>query len=165
MLALSSFAAAQGAGLGDITPYGWSIRGGVALPLDSNLRSFSNSFTGVGIDYPLPYSILKNATTYLSVDWITKSFKGNRDQLFPINLNVKFNVGNGEEGARMYAFAGIGGTIFNLSTSKVVLGGRVGLGADFNANWFGEATLFFSDRLEGTSIKNTTVGLYVGYRF
>lgn len=166
MLVLSSFAAAQNGGLGDITPYGWSIRGGIVLPLDANLRSFSKDFTGIGVDYPLQYSIIKGATTFVSIDWITKSFKGNRDQIFPINLNVKFNVGNGEDGgAKLYAFAGVGATIFNISTSKVVLGGRVGLGADLNQNFFFEGSLFFSDRLDNASVKNTTVGFYLGYRF
>jgi len=166
LLALSSFASAQFTSeMGDMTPYGWSLRAGTVLPLDANFRSVSKYFTSIGIDYPLNFRLMRNAETYLSFDWVTKSFKGNKNQMFPINLNQRFYFGEGEDGHRTYGFVGVGVVVFNFTTSQTKLGGRVGLGMQLDEKWFGEASLMFSDKLDNTSIKATAVGFHLGYRF
>lgn len=166
VLALSSFANAQyRGGTGDVTPYGFSFRGGLVLPIDSNFRSINTSFFGVGIDYSLGTALVRNSETFLSLDWFARSLKGDRDSLFPINLNQRFELGSAANGSTAYAFVGIGAVVFNLGTSDTRLGGRVGLGTSFNEHFFGEAALYFSDKMKSSSTKATSAAFFVGYRF
>lgn len=165
LFALTTIASAQFKA-DDFTPYGFAVRGGLVLPIDSNFRSIENNFAGIGIDYALQTTLIKGTETYLSLDWIFKSAKANRNSIFPVNINFRFPLGNASEGGlNLYGFAGIGAVVFNLTNSNTQLGGRIGAGANINQNFFAEASFFFSDRLKNTSIKATSVGFYLGYRF
>lgn len=165
-LALTSFAAAQyKGGTGDMTPYGFSFRGGIVLPIDSNFRSMSTSFFGVGVDYALGTSLFRGSETYISVDWFGRTIRGNRDSVFPINLNQRFSLNKTEEGMNLYGFVGLGAVVFNLGNSDTRLGGRVGLGTNLNENAFAEAAFYFSDKVKASSTKVTSLAFFLGYRF
>ena len=148
----------------DITPTNLQIRGGIFIPLDTNLRSVSDNFAALGVDVMFPQEFIPGSKTFLSVDWLAKSLSGAHGNIFPICINQKF-YGKPYGDKMVYGFVGLGATIFDVAgSSNTVLGARGGVGVDLGPNVFLEGTLFWSDRSTG-DIWNIGTGFYLGYRW
>lgn len=152
---------------GEGTAYNLRARLGIYLPFDDGLRQVSNTFFGLGIDYTLERSLIPGSQTFLSFDWLTKSSRADRGNVFPIMLNQRFYLGEADDVAtsRTYAFVGLGVGVIDVNPSSTRFGVRGGLGIEFNQNIFGEATLLISDRARNGGPAATGIGVYLGYRF
>jgi hypothetical protein len=151
----------------DPTPTGISLRGGIMIPIDNNTRDFAKFWAGFGLDYTFDRRFLKNADTFISVDYLFKSSSGDRGSMWPVLLGSRFYTAdelNYEEGGRTYLFAGIGAVFFDAVGSDTRVGGKVGVGREFGPFIFGEATLFLSEQSKG-GISANSIAFYLGYRF
>ncbi len=148
----------------DYTPTNLAFRLGFAYPLNDTTRDLSKRFIGVGADYYFPTQFIRGSQTYLSIDWLGKSGNGAKGNVFPIMLNQKFYGRNQEEGrANSYGFFGIGIAVVDVTSTKTVVGGRVGFGVDLGPNIFVEAAFTITDNANGA--KGDNVGLWLGYHF
>ena len=167
--ALSSVANAQIYGendTGEGTPYGLRARFGVVFPLDDALRNVSGTFLGLGIDYTFEKSFIPGSQTFLSIDWLFKSSRADRGNLFPIMVNQRFYLGQDQEyGRRSYAFLGLGAVIIDVRPSSTRFGVRGGFGVELSEVLFGEASILISDKARNGGPSATSIGAYIGYRF
>jgi hypothetical protein len=147
----------------DATPTDIQVRGGIFIPLDSNLRKVSDNFFAIGVDIIFQQQYIANSSTYLSIDWLGKSLSGEKGNVFPICINQKF-YGKSEGNKNTYAFVGIGATVFDVVSTNTVFGARAGLGMDLGESIFVEGTFFWSDRSTG-NVYNIGTGFYLGYRW
>jgi len=157
---LATFASAQSDSLNNI-----SLRGGIAWPTTADL---GGTFIGAGVDYDFGKSFFGGkGSTYLSFDWLAKSTRGTKGNLFPIFINQKFMLQNTEAEGSMpvYGFLGAGMCIIDADPAATVLAGRVGLGAMLNTNFFLESAFVFTGRTKGSQLLGNHVGLYLGYKF
>lgn len=148
-----------------VTPYQAAIRAGVAIPLNSTV---SGTHFGVGLDYTLERSLLKGGQTYIALDFITKSSRGDRSNMFSglLSQRFMFSEGTGMSGStRTYGFLGIGAAMLDFGSSSTVLAARGGFGAEFSPNVFGELSLTFTSKGKSTDAQGNFVGFYIGYRF
>lgn len=158
---MATLAAAQSDAMNNM-----SIRAGIAFPTTGDLNG--GTFFGAGLDFDFGKSwIGGKGTTYLSVDWLSKSTSGTRGNMFPIHLNQKFWLQEGtDEGAiPFYGFIGVGATVIDVAPASTVLSGRLGLGAQVNTNFSVEGVIVFTGRTRTSNILGNHVGLYVGYKF
>lgn len=162
MMALSGTASAQYTSGSDTTLTNIALRLGAVAPLDSRLDRQVNGLFGFGIDYYLDRSLLKNSTSYISVDWISENIKGNKN-LFPIFINQKFNFGHSVDSKPAYGFLGLGVMIVDIDRSGTKLAIRGGVGMELGSSLFLETAVTFSDEVKG--IRGNTIGAYLGYRF
>lgn len=144
-----------------------SLRGGVQFPTTADL---DGSFWGIGADISLlnGVSLFKNASSYVSIDWISKNLRFSKNFIIPICFNQKFQLNTTADtvnGPNTYAFVGVGAAIIDIGNASTQLCGRVGLGADFSSNVFGEASFVLTGRAKGSNVQGNHVGLWVGYRF
>jgi hypothetical protein len=144
-----------------------SLRGGIQFPTSADL---DGQMFGLGFDIGLNQSIsfLRSGTTYLSVDWISKNFKFNRNYMIPVCINQRFKLNTTADtvgGTNTYAFFGVGAAIIDFGQSSTVLAARAGLGADFSPNMFGELTLVLTTRTKNTNVQGNHFGAYLGYKF
>jgi hypothetical protein len=143
-----------------------SVRGGVQFPTTADL---SGVFWGLGADVNLTgVSIFRNATSYVSVDWISKNLKFNRNFIIPICLNQRFALNTTPEtmvGPSTYAFFGVGAAIIDVGNASTQLCARAGLGADFSPSIYGEASIVFTGRAKNSGVQGNHLGLWLGYRF
>lgn len=157
---LATFASAQSDSMNNI-----SIRGGVAWPTSADL---SGTLIGAGIDFDLGKSLFGGkGMTYFSLDWLSKSTRGTRGNMFPIFVNQRFMLQEaGNEGSYpLYGFIGAGATVIDFSPgAATVLAGRVGLGAQLNTNFFLEGTFVITGRTRGSNVIGNHIGLYLGYK-
>lgn len=144
----------------------FSLRGGIQFPTTADLNG---TFWGLGADVNiLGVNLFKGGQTYVSVDWISKNLKFNRNFVIPICLNQRFALNTTEDtmtGPSTYAFAGIGAAIIDIGNASTQLCGRVGLGADFSSNVYGELSLVLTGRSKGSGVQGNHVGVWLGYRF
>lgn len=140
-----------------------SIRGGFAFPATGDIRG---TLWGVGADFELNKSLLHNSTTYLSVDWVTRSTEFNRNHMFPILLNQKWTLSpmSTENPYNTYGFIGVGASILDFGQSATVLAARLGVGMDFTQQIFGEATYVVTTKGKGNNKSGNYIGLYLGFR-
>ncbi|MEQ1932282.1 MAG: hypothetical protein ABL962_00185 [Fimbriimonadaceae bacterium] len=144
-----------------------SLRGGVQFPTSADLDGMMFGF-GVDVSLNQSISFLRSGTTYLSLDWMSKNFKFNRNYIVPVCINQRFKLNTSAEtigGTSTYAFFGIGAAIIDFGQSSTVLCARAGLGADFSPNVFGEITLMFTTRTKNTNVQGNHFGAYLGYKF
>jgi len=152
----------------DATPSNLTLRGGLVLPLDSNLRENSDFYGGLGLDYEFPNQLIRGSSTFASVDWYFKGSTGSNGNVFPLTLTQRFysNKGNSYyKDGRSYFFVGGGIAIIDVagkSSSKYCL--RGGIGTELGPNIIAEASLTFSDKSK-TDVRANAVGFYIGYRF
>jgi hypothetical protein len=144
-----------------------SVRAGIQFPTTADL---DGSFYGFGVDFNLPgqASLFRNATTYFSVDWISKNLKFNRNFIIPICINQRFRLNSPSEtmtSPQTYAFVGVGAAIIDIGGASTQLCGRAGLGADFNSNVFGEAAFVITGRAKTTNVQGNHIGVWLGYKF
>jgi hypothetical protein len=160
-MALSTGAFAQFGGTHtmDATPYQFNVRGGIIVPFDSDLRDLSDVWGAIGLDYRFSKSLLKDGETYASFDWMGRSLDGQPYNVFPLMLNQKFAMKDGQN----YTFVGLGVIFFDGGPSDSVFGGRIGAGRMLNASTFVEAALVLSG--EAGKRNPSNVGVYLGYRF
>jgi hypothetical protein len=147
-----------------MTPTDIQVRGGIFIPFDTNLRDVSDNFGGLGVDVLFPQEYLPNSKTYLSVDWLAKSFSGSHGNIIPVCINQKF-YGKPVDGHNVYLFVGLGATFFDVYGSDTRLGARAGVGYDLSQNVFLEGTFYWSDKSNNGDVSNIGAGFYIGYRW
>ena len=147
----------------------FTLRAGLAFPIDSSLSHASTIFVGAGVDFTFSNQFFKNAETYISVDWLGRTHGNARFNIFPLALNERFYFQPGATGkygapaGAAYAFIGLGGTIYDFSNSTFRFSGRVGLGTQFTQNWLAEATLYVAEPVNG--VHADAIAAYIGYKF
>lgn len=144
-----------------------SVRGGVQFPTTADLDGV---FWGLGADINLNsgINIFRGAQMYVSVDWISKNLKFNRNFVIPICLNARFPLNTATDtatGPNTYAFFGLGAAIIDIGNASTQLCGRAGLGADFSSNVYGEAALVLTGRAKTSGVQGNHIGVWLGYRF
>lgn len=145
-------------------PQNASIRLGYVYPVDSVLRNVNNTYIGVGLDlFPTGYKLLKEGETFFSADWIGKSGSGAKGNLFPLLINQRIYQGDAATGGRSYWQFGAGVAIIDVTSTKTVLAGRVGIGKEFGEKLFGEMNFLYTDA--ANTARGTSLGFYIGYRF
>lgn len=149
--------------LGDVTPTNIDVRAGGVFSIDSTMRSISNFWFGLGVDYIFPTQYIHGTTMYLSFDWLTHTTNTGGGNVFPLCLNFKFPLSQEVKGYSTYGFLGAGAFFDNIATSATVVGIRGGIGVNLGPNIFTEATLYFSSG--DNSYHTNAFGLYLGYRF
>lgn len=144
----------------------FSLRGGIQFPTTADLNG---TFWGVGADVNLiGVNLFKGGQTYVSVDWISKNLRFNRNFIIPIALNQRFALNTTSDtmtGPSTYAFAGLGVAIIDIGNAATTFMGRVGLGADFSSNVYGEAALVLTGRARAGGAQGNHLGVWLGYRF
>jgi hypothetical protein len=163
VLGISSVASAQSRDAIDLYPYNFSVRAGAVFPIDSTFSRVGNTLIGLGFEYDFGRSLLAGGETYLSLDYQTAGFQGNRGSAFPIAINQRFYTGNREIGNRTYAFVGIGVTVVDVVSTDTVLSARGGVGLELGERTYAEGTLFIGDKTGG--VRPNAIGLFLGYRF
>ena len=144
-------------------PTNVAFRLGYAYPVDSVTRDRVRGFIGVGIDYFPNLTLLRNAETSISLDWLGKSGSGAKGNIFPILLNQRFYNDSPSGERKSWFFFGAGVAIVDVVSTKTVLAARVGYGFMLGENIFGEIPFLYSDSAGGA--RATSIGAYVGYRF
>lgn len=144
-------------------PSNLCIRGGAFFPIEDNLRDVEDIMFGLGFDVIFDQQYLKGSTTYLSVDWIGRTLKGDKGNIFPICLNQKFPLA-ASRGLGSYAFVGAGVSIVDINRSDSAFALRGGLGIDLGASIFAEGTFYWSDDMKNNP-RATGIGVYLGYRW
>lgn len=145
-------------------PTNVAFRLGGAFVWDDNARDVSETMVGFGFDYFLPRGLLPEGETFISIDWLGRALDGGKGNIFPVALNHRFFMTQGEfEWQRTYFFAGIGPTFMDLTTATTVLGIRGGVGQYFGPHIFGEVSATLSEAVDGK--RANTIGVFVGYRF
>lgn len=144
-------------------PTNVSFRLGYVYPVDSAMRDIAGSYIGVGVDFVTDIRLLQDATTMLSFDWMGKSGSGAKGNAFPILLNQRFYMKGSEPERRDYFQVGVGIAIVDLTSTKTVLAGRIGVGRELGDALFGELNFNYSDGANGA--RATALGFYLGYKF
>lgn len=144
-------------------PSNLCVRGGAFFSIEDELRDVEETMFGVGIDVIFDQQFLKGSTTYLSVDWIGRTLKGDKGNIFPICLNQKFPLAS-NKGIGTYAFVGAGVSFVDIYKSDSAFALRGGLGVDLGASIFAEGTFYWSDDVKGNP-RATGIGVYLGYRW
>ena len=145
-----------------LVPVNVSVRLGIGLPIDDNLRDYSSTFLNFGAEYRIDNSLLKGGDTYFAVDL----FKGNRNDegyVIPITINQRFYTRELSTGRRTYAFAGVGVAYVKGDNWNANFAFRGGLGAELGDRIFAEGGLTLTNSKDG--ISGNLIGLSVGYRF
>jgi hypothetical protein len=149
----------------DATPSGISVRGGVIIAIDEELREVQNLWGGLGLDYTFDKQYMRGSETYISLDWIFHRWGGDKGTFWPLMLGQKFYRGGNDLGEeRMYFNVGLGAVFFDIGQSDTVFGGKVGLGKEFGPNIFGEATLYLSEENK-FGFNAASIAFWLGYRF
>lgn len=169
-MGLTAVAHAQSQQTYDPTPTNLVIRVGGGFALDSNLKDYSSTFFGGGLDFGFGKGLFPNAETYFSADALWGSRKSTNDSFFPFAVNQRFylnnqvNASNANGDKRAYGFFGLGGTYYQVGGADLRPSLRGGFGLDLTENIIFEATAFFSAKSKN-DVNANILGLYLGYRF
>ncbi len=145
-----------------LIPVNISVRLGIGLPIDDNLRDASSSFINAGLEYKLDNSLLRSGETYFALDF----FKGNTSDegyIIPFTINQRFFMRQIPDGRRTYAFVGAGIGFIKSDHWDQVVAVRGGLGAELGERIFAEGALTLTDKARG--ISGNLISLSIGYRF
>ena len=146
-----------------LIPVNISVRFGVGLPLDNDLRDISPALFALGVEYKIEKSLLRSGETYFALDF----FKGDRSDngyVIPFTLNQRLYTREVGDGRRTYVFFGAGiGFLKGTEDWTQVFVGRGGVGAELGERIYLEGALTLSDKKK--NIGATNIGLYLGYRF
>jgi hypothetical protein len=144
-------------------PYNFSVRVGVVFPIENSYSNISDSFAGVGLEYAFEKSFVAGGESYLSLDYQGKDFGRSNGTVMPLCLNQKWYTGTQEYGTRTYYFVGVGAAFVDYNGTEAAVAARLGVGKEFNQNFFGEVTLMLADK--ASNIQPNSVSAYVGWRF
>ena len=146
-----------------LIPVNITVRAGIALPLDNDLRRSNSSLFAFGLEYKIDRSILRSGETYFALDF----FKGDRTDngyIIPVTIDQRFYTRQLTGGRRTYVFVGAGiGFLKGTDRFTQTFVARGGLGAELGERIFIEGALTLGDKRQDISANN--IGLYVGYRF
>ncbi len=152
----------------DPTPYGFTLRGGIGMPIDRDLKDVSKTWLTLGAEFNFNKSWIRDWETTISGDWFGKSGNGEKGNFFPLMINQRIYLGEGspDGGQRAYLTLGAGIVIFDLPESRTdtVFGGRAGLGFELSRSIVFEANGFFSDKID-RSTRGSIFQFAFGYRF
>ena len=146
-----------------LIPVNVSVRAGIGLPLDNDLRRISSSLFAFGLEYQIDRSLLRSGQTYFALDF----FKGDRSDngyVIPFTIDQRFFTRQLTGGRRTYFFVGasIGFLKGDEKWTQTFIG-RGGVGAELGERIYVEGALTLGDKRQSISANN--IGLYVGYRF
>ncbi len=146
----------------DYYPNNFTIRAGVAIPLDSSFSNVSNTFYDLGLEYNFNNSLFKGGETYLSVDGFFNTM--NSVDAYPVAINQRFYTGRNAAGRRSYYFVGVGMTFISVTNATYeAISGRAGIGTELGPNIIAELAGYISDEAGGARANAITLDL--GYRF
>ena len=146
-----------------LIPVNVSVRLGVALPLDDNLREISSTLLAFGLEYKIDNSLFRSGETYFALD-LFKGDTSDNGYIIPFTLNQRFYLRQLGEGRRTYGFVGAG-VSFQKGTEHwgQAIAGRAGVGAELGDRIYLESALTITNKTKGSSGNN--IGFYLGYRF
>jgi len=162
-LAITGIAAAASGNAIDATPTGLSLRGGVAFPIDGSYSRGQSALINLGLEFELPTPLLSGGETFISLDYQTKGFQGDRGSVFPLCINQRFYGKGRPEGNRTFGFLGFGVAFVDYTSSTAVVAFRGGFGAELSQNVFVETELTIAEAASG--LRPNSIGICVGYRF
>ncbi len=164
-LGIGAIATAQSslAPASDYYPYNFTLRGGVCLPIDSSTSdAIGSSLIALGIDYRCGESLFKGGETYFSLEYMAKSFRGERGTIMPLTINQKFYT-NSNSNKKTYAILGAGVAFLDITSQNTAVAGRAGVGVELSDNVISEIIATISDKAGGGSANS--IAFYFGYRF
>lgn len=159
----AAIASAQTARPLDFIPYGMTIRGGVAVPLDSSLTNLDNVLINIGLEYQLPQSLFRSGESYFSLDFWTASLDFTKGSIFPLMINHREYMTGDIWGQRTYWFAGAGVAFIDVVSSTTAVAARLGVGKELGERIIFEGAVTITDRQSGVRANALTFNL--GYRF
>ena len=146
-----------------LVPVNVSVRLGIGLPIDDNLRDYSSTFLNLGAEYRIDRSLLRGGETYFALD----VFKGNRSDegyVIPLTINQRFFTRTIADGRRTYAFIGAGVAYVKGDDWDATFAVRGGVGAELGDRIYAEGGLTLTN--SGTNgVHGNLIGLSIGYRF
>lgn len=144
---------------------GVSLRLGMAFPLDNKLSGVNDNLTSLALEFQTPSSLVKNAETYIAIDYFSKSLGTfGKGSVIPVTFNARF-MQKSVDTRQTYAFVGLGFAIVDLvGPTDTVVVARGGLGMNVSDHTFIEAAGTFSAATNSSGSFNT-LGIYLGYRF
>ncbi|MEZ0325274.1 MAG: hypothetical protein ACAH95_05165 [Fimbriimonas sp.] len=159
---IAGSAVAQSTSQSDLYPYGITLRGGVAVPLDRNLTNVASALANIGVEYDLRTPLLKNGETYLTFDYFFKGFGGaGGGTVLPVMINQRMYTS--ETTYRSYFFFGVGFAFINVNGNGTALAARGGVGQELGPRTIAEIAAIISDRAGGA--RATAITFNIGYRF
>lgn len=148
-----------------LIPVNISVRLGVGLPIDNDLRDFSSLFVGLGLEYKSQRSLLAGGETFFALD-LFKGDKSDSGYVIPLTLNQRFFTSNIGDGRRTYVFVGAGvGFLKGTNNWDTAIAVRGGAGAELGERIFVEGNLTLTDRAGRAGFNGNLIGLQIGYRF
>lgn len=150
-------------------PSNVAFRLGFGFPFDEDSRDhIGDTLVGIGADFFLNRGLIPgaNGESYISIDWLARGIDGEHGNMFPVMINQRWYAkdDNLEDFRRTYFFAGLGVSFMDIDKADTVFAGRVGLGAEFGQNIFGEANFTLTGR-DSSGFYGTGANFYIGYRF
>lgn len=139
-----------------------SLRAGAFAPFDNDLKNLDDVWFQMGLDFEFEAALFRNATTVVSVDWLTRT-SGARDNAFPMIVSQRWYSGD-DDGPRFYWHVGIGATASDFRPADFLFTARAGVGMQVNSRIFFEANVMWSEEDKGQRAV-TGVSGFVGVRF
>ncbi|MBL8059133.1 MAG: hypothetical protein JNK63_00285 [Chthonomonas sp.] len=158
-LALVSVSQAQS----NLLPTNMNLRLGATFPLETNTRDFTGTLFGIGADIPTSLRIANQLSWYFSMDFMTGSLDGKRGWFVPVMYNARLPLGQTSVGESTYLFGGAGLVHARLGGTETVWGFRGGLGLNLGENTFAEATMWWSDSINGGHLN--AISVHYGMKF
>lgn len=158
-LALVSISQAQS----NLLPTNMNLRLGATFPLETNTRDFTGTLFGIGADIPTSISMSNRVSWFFSVDFMTGSIDGKKGWFLPVMYNARLPLGQTSVGESTYLFAGTGIVHARLFGTETVWGFRAGLGLNLSESSFAEATMWWSDNINGGHLNALSV--HYGFKF
>ena len=155
-------ASAQSSSTADLYPSGLTLRGGVAIPLDSSLTNVGSALGNIGVEFYIR-PLLSNGETYVAADWFFRAFgnRGGSGNVFPITVNHRVFTSDNEY--RSYYFFGVGASFISVNGNGTAITGRFGVGQELGRAVVAEIAGLLSDRAGGARANAITFN--VGYKF
>jgi hypothetical protein len=161
--ATTAFAQGAGEGAPEYDFRGFTVRGGVVIPIGSNLGDLATTLIGIGAELQLPRPLFNRGDSYLSADLFFRNFSGENGTVWPIALNHRMYLDAATD-RRSYFFVGVGVAFINVDDSGTRIMARGGLGTELSERLIAEATLTLSDATD-RGVRANSIGIYLGYRF
>lgn len=148
-----------------LIPVNVTVRLGVSLPLDNDLRDTGSVFANFGAEYRIDHSLLRNGDTYFALDF----FKSNRHDygyVIPLTLNQRFYTRSLADGRRTYLFGGAGvAWVKGQSDWDATFAVRGGIGAELGDRIIAEGALVLTTSGSNSDVHGNLLSFSIGYRF
>lgn len=158
-LAIASMSSAQS----QLMPTNMNLRIGFVFPLETNTRDFTGTMYGLGVDVPTNIKLTNRTSSYFSADFMTGALDGKRGWFVPVMYNARLPLGSTQVGESTYIFAGAGFVHARVGGTSTVFGFRGGLGLNLGESTFAEATMWWSDSINGAHLN--AVSVHYGFKF